>query len=279
MSNLPAVQGGKFSTQEIDLLRTTYAKGLSDTELSLFLKQAEAMNLNPFTKEIYGMVMGGKLTLITSIAGLRKIAHQSGNYIGCHITVKMNGNLPFSAEATVKKAVGSHVAEFKAEVFFSEYNSNNPTWKKSPITMLKKVAEAHALRMAYPSVEQLYEESEIGSINRGRGESEKANQLTERFQASEPREVMPHPDVHNDLPLSLSSDEPLVADDVENAVEDVDNDPGDYVIGVGKNTGKKIKDLPKEDLEAFVKWAYSQEKLSPKAEEYVTYAENYLGKK
>lgn len=279
MSNLPTVQSDKFTGKEIDLLRNTYAKGLNDTELSLFLKQAEAMNLNPFTKEIYGMVMGGKLTLITSIAGLRKIAHQSGNYLGCVVTVTMNGTVPLSAEATVKKLVAGHVAEFKAEVFFSEYNSNNPTWKKSPITMLKKVAEAHALRMAYPTVENLYEESEVGLINKGRGESERAAELTEKFQASEPREVTPHPDIHNDLPLSLSTDSDDDDETVDNPVDSVDNNPGEYVIGIGKNTGKKIKEIPKEDLEGFLKWAYSQEKLSPKTEEYVTFAENYLGKK
>lgn len=277
MSNLPTVQSEKFTGKEIDLLRNTYAKGLSDTELSLFLKQAEAMNLNPFTKEIYGMVVAGKLTLITSIAGLRKIAHQSGNYLGCSVVVKMNGSVPVSAEATVKKFVAGREAEFKAEVFFSEYNSGQFNWKKMPITMLKKVAEAHALRMAYPTTENLYEESEVGAINRSRGESERAAELTEKFQAVEPREVTPHPDIDNDLPLSLASDEST--DDVDNPVDSVDNNPGEYVIGIGKNTGKKIKDIAKEDLEGFLKWAYSQEKLSPKAEEYVTFAENYLGKK
>lgn len=279
MSNLPAVQSEKFTSREIDLLRNTYAKGLNDTELSLFLKQAEAMNLNPFTKEIYGMPVKGRLVLITSIAGLRKIAHQSGNYLGCVVTVTMNGTVPLSAEATVKKLVAGHVAEFKAEVLFSEYNTGEFNWKKMPVTMLKKVAEAHALRMAYPTVENLYEESEVGLINKGRGESERAAELTEKFQASEPREVTPHPDIHNDLPLSLSTDSDDDDETVDNPVDSVDNNPGEYVIGIGKNTGKKIKEIPKEDLEGFLKWAYSQEKLSPKTEEYVTFAENYLGKK
>lgn len=270
MSNLPTVTSNKFSAQEIDLLRTTYAKGLSDAELSLFIKQSEAMNLNPFTKEIYGMVVGGRLTLITSIAGLRKIAHQSGNYLGCNITVKMNGTVPISAEATLKKLVGGHVAEFKAEVFFSEYNTGNQNWKKMPITMLKKVAESHALRMAYPTVENLYDESELGVITRNPRESVRAQELTAKFQESEPRDAAPHPDFHEDLPLSLSSD--------DEETDEQAADPGEYVVGVGKNTGKKVKEIPKEDLEGFIKWAYSQEKISPKAQEYVTYAENYLGK-
>lgn len=269
MSNLPAVSGSKFSPAEIDLLRNTYAKGLNDTELALFLKQSDALNLNPFTKEIYGMVVSDRLVLITSIAGLRKIAHQSGTYLGCDVKVRMDGEKVVSAEATVKKLVSGHVAEFRAEVLAKEYNTGKNQWSKMPVTMLKKVAESHALRMAYPSIEELYEESEVGAMQRKPQESAQAKAATEKFLAVEPRDATPHPDVHEDLQLTMAQD-----DEPENAGDD----PGEYVIGVGKNTGKKLKDIPKEDLEGFIKWAYSQEKISPKAQEYVTHAENYLGK-
>lgn len=263
MSNLPAVNASKFTGAEIELLRNTYAKGLNDTELALFLKQSEAMNLNPFTKEIYGMVVSDRLVLITSIAGLRKIAHQSGTYLGCVVKVKMDGEKPVSAEATVTKLVAGHVAEFRAEVLAKEYNTGKNQWAKMPTTMLRKVAEAHALRMAYPSVEELYEESEVGAMQRKPQESAQAQAATEKFLASEPRDATPHPDVHEDLPLTMAADGPAQG-------------PGDYIIGVGKNTGKMVRDIPNEDLEGFIKWAYSQEKLSPKAQEYVNHAEKYL---
>jgi phage recombination protein Bet len=270
MSNLPVVESSKFTSTEVALLRKTYAKDLNDTELSLFLKQSEALNLNPFTKEIYGLIVKERLVLITSIAGLRKIAHQSGTYLGCDVRVKMDGDKLISAEAVVKKLVAGHTAEFRAEVLNKEYNTGNNQWAKMPVTMLKKVAEAHALRMAYPSAETLYEESELGAIQRKPMESEKATAATEKFLAAEPRDITPHPDTHEDLPLTVTKDP------VEKPVETVDNFAGDYVIGVGKNTGKKIKDLPRSDVEAFLQWAYAQDKLSEKAQEYAHKAEQYL---
>lgn len=272
MSNLPTVQSAKFTGAEIDLLRSTYAKGLNDTELSLFLKQSEALNLNPFTKEIYGMIVSERLVLITSIAGLRKIAHQSGSYIGCDVKVKMDGEKLVSAEATVKKLVAGHVAEFRAEVMFKEYNTGKAQWVKTPVTMLKKVAEAHALRMAYPSAETLYEESEVGAMQRNPRESVRSQAATDKFLSAEPRDVSPHPDIHEDLPLSLAKEE----GPVDKAVETVDSALGEYTIGVGKNTGKKIKDVPRQEVEAYLKWAYAQETLSEKAKEYADIAEQFL---
>ena len=269
MSNLPVVSSAKFSPEEIQLLRNTYLKGLSDSETTLFLKQAEAMNLNPFTKEIYGMVIKDRLTLITSISGLRKIAHQAGNYLGCKIEITMDGQKPVSAKATVKKLVAGHVAEFDAEVLASEYNTGKNNWATMPVTMLKKVAEAHALRMAYPSAENVYEESEVGAIRRAPQESARAKELTAKFETVQPREVTPHPDHHEDMPLALAAN-PVV----ENSVGSVDN----YVIPVGRNAGKKISELPKADVEAHVKWAYSQETLSEKAQEYLQMAERFLEK-
>jgi phage recombination protein Bet len=271
MSNLPAVQSERFTQDEIALLRNTYAKGLSDSETSLFLKQAEAMNLNPFTKEIYGMVVSDRLVLITSIAGLRKIAHASGSYLGCKVDTEMDGKSPVSAKATVKKLVQGHVAEFEAEVAFAEYNTGKSQWAKMPITMLKKVAEAHALRMAYPAAENLYDESEIGAIKRAPKESGRAQELTAKFQEQPQREVVAHPDTHEDLPITLAS-EPVV---VEKSVDQA-HTPGEYVIQVGKNTGKRLKDLERKDIEQFCKWAYSQETLSDKTAEYLNNAEAYL---
>jgi phage recombination protein Bet len=264
MSNLPAVSSSKFSNSEIDLLRTTYAKGLSDTETTLFLKQAEAMNLNPFTKEIYAMVIKERLVLITSISGLRKIAHQTGSYIGCQVSVKMDGDKIVSSEAIVRKLVSGHIAEFRAEVMFKEYNTGKNNWATMPITMIKKVAESHALRMAYPAAEHLYEESEVGAMKKAPKDSPRAQELTEKFVKVEPREVTPHPDHHEDMPLTIT--QPVETPDM-----------GHYVIGVGKNTGKMVKDISKKELEDFVAWAYSQEKLSEKTQEYLSAAEAFLG--
>ncbi len=260
MSNLPTVQSTKFSESEIALLRTTYAKGLSDTELSLFLKQSEAMNLNPFTKEIYGMVVSDRLVLITSIAGLRKIAHASGSYMGCAITTVVSEGKLRSAKAVVKKLVAGQVAEFEAEVMVEEYNTGKNQWAKMPTTMLKKVAEAHALRMAYPSVEELYEESELGAMKRQPHESPRAQELTAKFSQSEAREVVEHP---------AAADPVKEADSFEAAL-------GDYLIPIGKHTNKKLKDVSPEDIDKFLDWAEVQSELTPAAKDYYATAKKYM---
>ncbi len=252
MSNLPTVQSSQFSPAEIELLRTTYAKGLSDTELSLFLKQSEAMNLNPFTKEIYGMIVSERLVLITSINGLRKIAHAAGNYVGCSVSIKSESGKLISARAKVRKLVAGTVAEFESEVMFDEYNTGKNNWVKMPQTMLKKVAEAHALRMAYPSVEELYEESELGAIKRQPRDSAKAQELTAKFSQSESRDVSPHP--------ALPGPE-KEADSFESAV-------GDFIVPIGKHTSKKLKEVPPEDILKFLDWAEVQSELTPGAKEY-----------
>lgn len=57
--------------------------------------------------------------------------------------------------------------------------------------------------------------------------------------------------------------------------------PGDHVIKIGKNyVGRAIKDIPRKDLEGFVKWIQSSSapnfREGPAAQEFLFYAETYL---
>lgn len=191
----PAITSTIFSGQEIVLLRETYATGLNDTQFKVFLKQCEAMDLNPFTREIYGMVVGGRLVLITGINGFRKIAHKSGDYLGCDITVAVDadGKRPLSARATVKRLVKGVTAEFSAEVLFREFNTGKNNWASMPTAMIRKVAEATALRMAFPAMNDLHDESEVGAITGSGAGKKSAEDLTAKFAASDSREVVEHP--------------------------------------------------------------------------------------
>jgi len=51
---------------------------------------------------------------------------------------------------TVKRLVSGHIGEYTAKVFFSEYSTGKNLWVSKPHTMIAKVAEMHALRMAFP---------------------------------------------------------------------------------------------------------------------------------
>jgi phage recombination protein Bet len=192
--NLPAIVSDKFTSEEITLLRETYAKGLNDTQLRVFLKQCDAMDLSPFTKEIYGMVIGGKLVLITSINGLRKIAHKSGCYAGCSVDYEYDDKGKVTAAiAVVKKIVQGHMADFRYRALTKEYSTGQNNWKTMETVMISKCAEAGAIRMAFSTAENLYEESEIGAIGKDARRSERALELTERFKYAPSREAAPYP--------------------------------------------------------------------------------------
>lgn len=240
--SLPAIQSQKFSQNEIQLLRDTYAKGLDDTQLKIFLKQAEAMDLDPFKKEIYAMVVNGRLVLITSIEGRRKAAHKTGKYLGCKVTVQTDesGKI-FSASAVVKKLVYNHVAEFEATVLFGEFDTGRDNWKTKPRVMISKVAESTALRMSFPSLDNAYDEAEAEAIHAI-------------------QDVVPVDEVIN---YENISQEP---------------DPGEFMVNFGsrKNKPCKLREIPKTELEEFLAWAYTQEKLAEPIQNYVHSAEKHL---
>ena len=159
-----------FNEEQIKLIKSQIAPKATDAELQLFLYQAKRTGLDPLTRQIYAIfrnvkekeygkdVWKQKMTIQTSIDGFRVIAERSGDYAGqdepiftekdnkleyCKITVyRFRGDVRYAA------AVGV--------AYWSEYaqldDKNLPTglWKKMPHTMLAKVAEALALRKAYP---------------------------------------------------------------------------------------------------------------------------------
>jgi hypothetical protein len=191
------------------------------------------MDLNPFKKEIYGTILGGRLVLMTSIEGKRKIAHKTGKYLGCKIDVAFKEDKPHKARAIAKKLVGSHVAEFEAVVYFEEFSKGGGNWKTMPVVMLQKCAESAVLRMAFPALDELYDESE--------------KVLAEAAQDATPVDTMP---------------------DYELESQAVD-DPGEYLVKIGSRKAKpaKLKEIPRNEIEEFVTWASSQEKLPIEAQQ------------
>ncbi len=154
-----------LTREQIDLIKHTVAHGATDTELQLFLYQARKRGLDPLTRQIHFIKrkqynpdtekyedVG---TIQTGIDGFRVIADRTGKLSGIRrgATYSANGDL-VSAWAEVYRKDWTQPA--KEEVRFSEYcqrtKAGDPTrlWKTMPETMLKKVAEAAALRMAFP---------------------------------------------------------------------------------------------------------------------------------
>jgi len=154
----------QFKEEQIELIKKQIAPNANNNELKLFLYQAQRTGLDPLTRQIYCIHRGGKMTIQTSIDGFRVIAERSGEYAGQDepIYTEENGKL-ISCKITVYKFRGD--VRYPASVgvaYFSEYVQQTPTWTKMPRVMLAKVAEALALRKAFPQdLSGLYTSDEI----------------------------------------------------------------------------------------------------------------------
>lgn len=138
----------------------------SNEELMYFMTVCNQSGLNPMRNEIYGIYRGGKLTIQSSIDGLRAVAERSGKYAGSdepEFKYGENGEL-VSATVTVKKVIDGVVVPTTRTALWTEYYggvTSNPIVKKMPTVMLAKCAEAQALRAAFPNTGQIYTEEEM----------------------------------------------------------------------------------------------------------------------
>lgn len=157
----------QFSQDQVDLIKSQIAPEATKDELGLFLYQAKRTGLDPLTRQIYCIHRNTKdargnwikkMTIQTSIDGFRVIAERSGDYAGQDEPIfnEQDGKL-ISCKITVYRFRGE--TRYPAAVglaYWDEYvqtdKEGKPTsmWKKMPHTMLAKVAEALALRKAYP---------------------------------------------------------------------------------------------------------------------------------
>ncbi|MDZ4241131.1 MAG: recombinase RecT [Patescibacteria group bacterium] len=94
-------------------------------------------------------------SLVTSVDYARKIGAENG-IVGKSAPVYAEEVRPdgkkqlISCTVTVQKKNGDTVGDFSSTVFFSEYTTGFNLWISKPRTMLAKVAEMSALRMACP---------------------------------------------------------------------------------------------------------------------------------
>lgn len=134
---------------------------LTWSQLKVFLHQCVEMKLDPRKKQIYAIPRFNKgtgrmeLTTVISIDGFRLVAERTGKYAPGSPTKFMTddkGQL-MAATAFVKKMTMDGTWHEVSEVaFLQEYKPEKPStfWDKMPSVMLSKVAEARALRRAFP---------------------------------------------------------------------------------------------------------------------------------
>ena len=148
----------EFNAEQVELIKTTVAKGTSNNQLALFLHTCKRTGLDPLAKQIHCVVRqtknGPVMSIQTAIDGYRLIADRTGNYAGNDDPVYDNEESPKKATVSVYKMVGGTRCAFTATARWSQYYPGDLQgfmWKKMPHLMLGKCAEALALRKAFPA--------------------------------------------------------------------------------------------------------------------------------
>jgi phage recombination protein Bet len=148
-----------FSEKYVNMIKNQVAKDLDNDEFAVFMMQAKRFRLDPFARQFTPIVYNKNnpekrtVSYITNIDGLRLIAHRTNEYDGVTkpaFTRDKNGQVTHCSIMVYKKGC-TH--GFEAEVKFSEYTTGKNMWNTQygkPETMIAKVAEAHALRKAFP---------------------------------------------------------------------------------------------------------------------------------
>lgn len=157
---------GKWTEKDVQFFREKFAKNSTPEEFKHFLDICSKYDLDPRVGHIYCQKYpdrknGGwsPAAIIIGYHGLLHVANRDNYLDGIESQCQLDdkGNL-LSATATVWKKGCNH--PFKSEVDLSEYAGTSPFWRDKPKTMLKKVAEAHALRKAF-NLSGLYLKEEI----------------------------------------------------------------------------------------------------------------------
>jgi phage recombination protein Bet len=148
-----------WTPEQTQLISTTIAPGCSNDELRLFAYACQRTGLDPFSKQVYAIKRGGKLTIQVSIDGLRAIAERTGQLDGSETywcgedgvwaDVWLNSKPPAAAKTIIYRKGCAH--PFTATARFADFNAGQGLWSKMPSVMIAKCSEAQALRRAFPA--------------------------------------------------------------------------------------------------------------------------------
>lgn len=159
----PSQLANEKDIERIRLIQRTVAAGTTKDELMMFLYQANKTGLDPLARQIFIIVRGKddkrKATIQASIDGLRLVAERSGKYAGQDEPefeyATPGDKIPTVCRLRVYK-FSPNGQRYQAAVGMAHWNEYKPAtgsdfmWLSKPHVMLAKVAEALALRKAFP---------------------------------------------------------------------------------------------------------------------------------
>lgn len=236
-----------YTPEQMRLITDVIANGASKDELELFLYRCKNLGLDPLKPgQIYFVKYGNSPgTIVVGIEGFRARAARTGKLAGIKRgAIKGDKGALVGAWAEVYRSDWKEPA--REEIELSEYTTNRAMWAKMPATMCKKVAEAAALRMAFPD--------DLGGV----------------YAPEEMDQARPLP-----TPPRVAPEQPGPDDGIQ-------RDTDTYVIRFGKKyNGKTLEDVGPSDLRNYIDWldrsaSTSGKPHSEQALDFIEHASRYI---
>lgn len=183
-----------WNHEQIDVIKNLICPGASDSELALFGQVCQRTGLDPFSRQIYGLMrktraqVNGewtsveRLSIQTSIDGFRLIAQRSKEYAGqdgpywcgedgVWRDVWLSKMAPSAAKVGVYRTGWTRpvtgIATWNEYAQTTREGKSTGQWASMPAHMLAKCAEALALRKAFPAeLSSLYSGDEMTQADR-----------------------------------------------------------------------------------------------------------------
>lgn len=170
------------------LFKEVFAKGATNTELSLFSEICKQRNLNPLFRQIYFIKIWDSsqqkdvMSPVVSVDGFRAIANRTGLYKGQTLPqfcgkdgiwkeIWTSDEPPFAAKVGIYrkgfKEPVYHIAEWRSFAKYTKDGKLTQFWKKFGTLMLAKCAEIGGFRKAFPEdLSGLYVQEEMEQSSR-----------------------------------------------------------------------------------------------------------------